>query len=771
MIPRARSPFLFPFLSVATATSLAQAPPIPIETVVPVHTAPDDPEGHRYGVVGSGPGYRVSFHDGFAMEPMVGPDRRERVELRWRTVSCRIGALELRDLARDPALRWHDTRCELDHGAFVEAYELRQDGVEQTFVLACRPAARGDLCIVGEFDGLEPGEHGATGDAEALPERGVGTAGELALCDAAGLPLVFYGTAVAIDANGERRAMRRTHDGRRVALTVDAAWLERAAYPLVIDPLLRPNLGLGFTRRVVDVDVFRDDLENDHEIWLATVVEDAVGGDRDLFVHRVRADFTDPREVFRDVTSNWSTMHARLAGVGGTDRVVALFQRRLSNGDAVRWHLHDKGSLAFSSLVAGVARPTGTQDSRPDVGGTDAFSAGRFALFAWQRDVAATPTNTQQSRVFVAALDTASGTQGVLGAPALLDADGQSDDESPSINQEAEGGGAFSWAVAWQRDDDNPFLPRSVAIRLVDRSGTPSVRRLDVPAGFPLSPQGPPQIAGRNGRYLCAYGMTGNGGTFHELVATRVDWPHGQPVGTTPHGGSPIEADFNRDMRLHGLAFDTTTRSHWVVTHREEGFEQLRATKVGFRGRVVEREDLSIQGDLLPLASAVAFDDDEGRFLIAAAMQPRLPTLPGAVAFDAMLYEDRGPLAPYGAACGPGRLAWFGSQHVGDESTSFAMLQGTPNTAVFVALALAPATVDLAFVGMPGCTLLANPSGPGGLGAVGLISDAGGRIDLAMPLPEGLSPATLHFQVFQLAPGSNAAGVVATRGLAVPLGR
>ena len=176
-------------------------------------------------------------------------------------------------------------------------------------------------------------------------------------------------------------------------------------------------------------------------------------------------------------------------------------------------------------------------------------------------------------------------------------------------------------------------------------------------------------------------------------------------------------------------------------------------------------------GGRLPLHSGVAFDDDAGRFVVAAALQPTLPTQPGSVQLDAMLYDAVLPVVFYGTGCTPARVAWSGSQHVGDEFTRLSLLQGQPSSAVFLTLATTPANVDLAFAGMPGCFLLANPGGPGGVGTVSGFSDAGGRFDLPLPLPETLGPIGLRVQAFQLAPGANAAGIVATRGVRVELGR
>ena len=131
----------------AAAALTAAAATATVTAQVPIHSQTDD-DGARYGVWGAGADYKCSFHDGMAFVPYLGRDYPVTRSLRWRTVSAKIGATELCTVAA-PRARWHDCRAEFDLGGLTEAYDLRLDGVEQTFVLATRPAAAGDLVIRG----------------------------------------------------------------------------------------------------------------------------------------------------------------------------------------------------------------------------------------------------------------------------------------------------------------------------------------------------------------------------------------------------------------------------------------------------------------------------------------------------------------------------------------------------------------------------------------------------------------------------------------------
>src|SRR5688572_17350480 len=325
-----RTPLLAALLPAAllAPTVLAQSPTndaiaAPLPAAIPIHSAPDDPIGGAYGIWAAGNGFKASFHGGFAFHPTHA--RGTGVALA--VASCRVGAHELHEPSHAAAPRWTDWRCEYDHGAFVEAYDVHAHGVEQTFVLAARPAATGDLVIeLAVQSRLAP---------RAAADGGVHFAGD------DGAWHVAYGAAVAIDARGERRPMRTELDGTRIRLVCDAAWLERAVWPVTVDPLVQPNPSLTTAPRITGVDVCRDDDETVRNLWIAITLENG-SGDRDLIVRRFDAGLANGVDVFVDVTAFWSTDGAQLAASGAGAKVGAVFTRDFGTQRALRWHLHGK---------------------------------------------------------------------------------------------------------------------------------------------------------------------------------------------------------------------------------------------------------------------------------------------------------------------------------------------------------------------------------------------------------------------------------------------
>ena len=103
----------------------------------PVHTRVTGPDEPAYGLWAAGDGYKASFHDGMRFVPVLGRSYPHNQPFAWRTTSVQVGTRELLTGA-EPTLTHGDWRVEYAHGAVVEAYDVRRNGLEQSFVLAER---------------------------------------------------------------------------------------------------------------------------------------------------------------------------------------------------------------------------------------------------------------------------------------------------------------------------------------------------------------------------------------------------------------------------------------------------------------------------------------------------------------------------------------------------------------------------------------------------------------------------------------------------------
>lgn len=169
--------------------------------------------------------------DGSAFEIAARPDETSEAApaARFQLVEVRQGTtvLAARD-AGDPEVRVNGRRISYVRAAGIaERYDVTEAGVEQSFVLQRRSPAGGDLVIAGSLDADQ-------GLGEPLPDGSGGFV--IPLGD--GTARLRYGAATAIDAGGQRRRAKVEIEEGQVAITVDGAWLEAAAYPVVVDPLI-----------------------------------------------------------------------------------------------------------------------------------------------------------------------------------------------------------------------------------------------------------------------------------------------------------------------------------------------------------------------------------------------------------------------------------------------------------------------------------------------------------------------------------------------------
>ena len=121
---------------------------------VPPQAETDD-QGRETGALwAGGESYKVRFGEPGEVRfvPLLGAAFERNLPLGWRTVSVGMGEQEL---LRGDVHRVHDERrvsWSWQGGRLVEHHDLRDAGVEQSFVLRDRPAAVGDLRIRLKLD-------------------------------------------------------------------------------------------------------------------------------------------------------------------------------------------------------------------------------------------------------------------------------------------------------------------------------------------------------------------------------------------------------------------------------------------------------------------------------------------------------------------------------------------------------------------------------------------------------------------------------------------
>lgn len=708
----------------------------------PVHGAAAD-AGHAYGLWATGGKYKASFHDGMTFVPYLGSEYPTTVRWSWRTEAVLAGGEPLP--LRDAGPRWTDWRVEYDLGAVVEAYDVRVEGLEQTFVVRQRPPA-GDLVVRGRVGtDLQP----------------VGVGGghqELWFADAAGRALVGYGAATAVDARGDRRAMQSTIVDGRLELRVDGAWLAEAVFPVVLDPLLTPTT-LVVGAEVTSMDLVHEVVSPTDRLWVA-YSRAVSAADQDLYVRRGESNGLNHDLVYQDVTANWSSFEASIAYVREPDCVVAAFTREFATGDrSVRWHRHDRADTTLSTSFGAVTTPLGAHLWRPVIGGTRFTSAGNHALLVMQRDN--TPGafyDTTGSKVYASVLDmSGSGSAGPVFA--LGDQVGM-EFEHPAVNrQHTDTSGDAYWLVAYQAANffvGSANLTWDVQVRRVGSDGSVSAPLTIASGNTDQRHEFAPRLAGGRGRYVVAMVasttaqqlLRPSGVNGHSVRTMVLDWAATDVVGSQPYQLETINGNTDARVELVGLAQDLDSHSHWGLAYRSNVTHSIYFKTLGYTGNAIESATVHSGSATAPtLAGGLAYDSGQDNHLIGYAVNGAGASA-GAVVLGRFELADVPPIQTSGIGCSSAQIGWNGSRRIGAGNGQLVFYGAPAGSLMVVMLGFQPVAQTL--VGVPGiengCWLLVPNTGATHLGVLPL--QFGPAAGWSMPLPEWLPPMTLYAQGF-----------------------
>jgi hypothetical protein len=764
---------LLPALAgVLTAQSLLPATIAASDPRIPVHTRVDQPGEPAYGTWAAGSAYKASFHGGMTFYPALGPDYPHNQPLAWRTTSVRVGTNDLLLDATSPRVTHRDYRVEYALGPVVEAYDVLDDGLEQTFVIERRPTGEGDLRIIGKITTAlwtEPVEDHV---------------GDLQFRDARGTPLVRYGRAVAIDADGDRFSVMTSCSGNTITLRLPAAALAAADFPLVVDPLLAATTTqtLSSTVALGDIDAAAEGLNASHN-GAFCVTRHFSATDADVFAYVSDSSLGAPLARFTDLAVSTSAEHARLGFIPATNKWVLCYQSLQSTTQTMQLRVAMFGGGPTSSFVP-VSNPhplaAGTHEWRPAVGGIVAGGSGASALIVFQQETG-TPTfaNTTTSKVLGMLYDTSTAT-GAFGPTFLIRGLPGEDVERPAVNRAAEGGAAFTWLVVGQTSSNLVAIPIwQLFGHMVTNAGAPfgSPWGSDLAVGHEMGPV----VDGRAGRY-CVACVTANGSIPKptDVLGTavhceRINWAPGSGAPTGGAANYPVQTLQTNSFRVleaGGIAFDGGTLSHWAIAWRSSSSSPaVYASRVGYRGEPLQVPDVvETTGLFIPGWPTVVHDDDIAQTTVAyqrhvgSSMEVRrriwdLPTPPSPT------------LSP--SNCSNVLVAWSGpavpathNQRIGSQFTQIAATGAPANSLHLMLVATATANVPVIdpILGT-NCALLVPFSGPDYLGYLPPALGAGAAWPL--PLPESLSSMTIHFQDWVLEPANGR--LWGSRRLSVPL--
>jgi hypothetical protein len=376
----------------------------------------DEMDGVRYAV---GQTYKMTFDErGARYLPRFGARAEKNLPLHFAFPTPPL------TIAR------HGDRIVLERESFTEIYDLGIEVVEQSFLLEHRPHD-GDFVfrvpVVTELESLD-----STG--EGLRFGG------------ADLGAVQYGDATIIDAAGNRVNSDSVRGTDSIEITIPDAFLDRAAFPIVIDPLIE----------TIAVDTGSDDMQNPDVVYVDSLNVFIVvyerrqsGSDTDLFQHRYEAD----GDFLDELVIAGSTADEQLPAIAASGGNVLTAYLNTPDSFFPITRIRARNRIAGSTSVHAafdVSSLTGVE-GRPDIGGTNAATPNPFLITYSNSTTVVAVTKFTIECAIVSTSDVSSvSSLGTLQTQDLNDVLAD-----PSVNQFAKAGGV--WLVAYY-NEDNPLL-------------------------------------------------------------------------------------------------------------------------------------------------------------------------------------------------------------------------------------------------------------------------------------------------------------------------
>jgi hypothetical protein len=315
-------------------------------------------EGER--LLGVGWDYNAWFGpQGMAFTPALGKRAPHDLPLAFETTAIGRGsAIE----PAVPAQRSHDERTvTYRRGEVAERYEVRHDGVKQSFVFHSLPAGGGDLVVRGQVTSeLQAGPVTDQGVTFALP----------------GIGGVTIGSVLGIDAAGRRAlgSMSLGKDG--IEFRLPAAFVDSAVLPLVLDPPFGTSVTLGGSNDDTSPDLAWD---ASNACYLAVWQRTLSFTNSDIRGQRLDTDGGLIGGTI-SIENNAATLavRPRVAGINGENAFVVVYSY---GGDVFA-----KGvSAATGALTSEATVATGSNNQLDIVVGGEAMDfAGGRALAAWR---------------------------------------------------------------------------------------------------------------------------------------------------------------------------------------------------------------------------------------------------------------------------------------------------------------------------------------------------------------------------------------------------
>ncbi len=649
--------------------------------------------------------YGAIFDDeGVAFRP-AGP-RHQGVEptVRWQTRDVTIGKSSLTGIPRP--WRIDGDRIARHLGSVVEAYDILGTGAEQTFTITHRPATQGDLVVTGRVI------------SELTAESRAARHDKVVFRSPSGEPIVSYGAALAVDADGNTHAMTTAVEGDQIELRLDGNWLASAAFPVVVDPLLSTAFIVQSStdRAVIDHDPTHDELMivfRDPNGVTAVLCDD---------------DYSNVTIVFTDSTAGSD---------GGAPQVV-----RSDKGWCIVYESPASFPFPGETLVhyraLGDRTPSTAKITVATTGGevdVAATSVGDFLI-------ANTTVLTINARIIDGTTGSViMGPTTVAGPTALIPFGGL------ALSRYADSGnGVDRWVLTYALD---PFF-RPSEVYMTTVTSTAGGLQSGIPVLLSSDEAGVPKIdGGAGGEYMVTWTTTNPSKVFMR----RFQWPLGSTVPTTIRTSNLGLILTTGEFTNGDICFDHVGKNHWTLVYRTPNV--IQAAVLGYDGRVTELpRPTSVNTGLAP---GIAFDSDVSQWI---SVWPN-DSVSHPIYCRRVAYFPTGNVV-FGTACGNGQMSTYGgAPRAGNFDYGFRLTSARPNTAALLWISGASAFLPLNSLGAQGCFLHVDPQL---IASVSTVTDANGLAEQPLGIPSGAIVDWVA-QWAYLNPGANKLGLQTSQGV------
>ncbi|TAJ21290.1 MAG: hypothetical protein EPO68_04970 [Planctomycetota bacterium] len=363
--------FLAPVLLISTAASLSPLfaqtqPALSFDSGAGLH--------HVDGAfLALGPDYKAFFTPaGVEFVPALGERAPRNLPLYLSFASASRGGVELVGAQPRLPLRAGEFAQFQRDGGVIERYDATDAGLEQSFVFEQRPAGDGDLVVRMRVSG-ELALSESTDSRLAFSQPGIGG--------------VSIGAVTGIDARGARVAGRLESGadaaGQYVELSLPDAFVDSAAFPLVLDPLIGTsiNLSTGFTQDQRYPDVIWSESS---DAWVAAWTVIYSSSDYDVTMRSYDASGTPIAGAIPvEVATTTLALNPKVAAVDPSDSVIVAWTQAAGIGGSALLRSVRPNGNSLSSIVV-LQSSGGTSITSVDVAGRR--SGGASALAVWSID-------------------------------------------------------------------------------------------------------------------------------------------------------------------------------------------------------------------------------------------------------------------------------------------------------------------------------------------------------------------------------------------------